>query len=144
MAGRQEIYDVAVIGLGAMGAAALYQLAKRGIRAVGVDRHSPPHDRGSTHGETRITRQAIGEGEAYVPLVLRAHEIWRELEAETGDVLLTQCGCLIVGSGEGASGSRRAAFFATTRRSAERYGIPHEMLGPSEVLHRFPQFTLQD
>ena len=101
MTGRPETYDVAVIGLGAMGAAALYQLARRGVKAIGIDRHSPPHDRGSTHGETRITRQAVGEGEAYVPLVLRAHEIWRELEAETGEKLLTQCGCLIVGFGRG-------------------------------------------
>jgi sarcosine oxidase len=141
---RHEISDVAVIGLGAMGAASLYQLAKRGVKAIGIDRYSPPHDRGSTHGETRITRQAVGEGEAYVPLVLRAHEIWRELEAETGEVLLNQCGCLIVGSGAGASGSRRAAFFATTRRAAERYGIAHEMLEPSEIRHRYPQFTPQD
>ena len=78
-----------------------------------------------------------------MPLVLRAHEIWRELEEETGEKLLTQCGCLIVGSGEGAAGSRRAAFFATTIGPAERYGIPHEMLGPSEDPHRFPQFTLK-
>ncbi|KAB0267335.1 N-methyl-L-tryptophan oxidase [Microvirga brassicacearum] len=144
MSGRPESFDVAVVGLGAMGAATLYQLARRGVRAVGIDRHSPPHDRGSTHGETRITRQAVGEGEAYVPLVLRAHEIWRELEAETGETLLTQCGCLIVGSGEGASGSRRAAFFAMTRRAAERYGIAHEMLTAAEIRARFPQFTPQD
>lgn len=67
--------DVAVIGMGAMGAAALYQLAKRGMKAIGIDRFFPPHDKGSTHGETRITRQAIGEGEAYVPLALRSNEI---------------------------------------------------------------------
>ncbi len=144
MTGRPEAYDVAVVGLGAMGAAAIYQLARRGVNAIGIDRHSPPHDRGSTHGETRITRQAVGEGEAYVPLVLRAHEIWRELEAETGETLLTQCGCLIVGSGTGAAGTRRAAFFATTQRAAERYGIAHEMLSSSEIRHRFPQFTPQD
>ena len=63
-------YDVIVIGLGAMGAATLYQLAKRGVRVAGVDRYAPPHDQGSSHGDTRITRQAVGEGAAYVPLVL--------------------------------------------------------------------------
>src|SRR3954464_3169194 len=88
-----ETADILVIGLGAMGSAALYQLAKRGVKAVGIDRFSPPHDLGSTHGETRITRQAIGEGESYVPFALRSHEIWRELEVETGESLLTQNGC---------------------------------------------------
>ena len=89
-------YDVAVVGLGAAGAATLYQLARRGISAVGIDRFSPPHIYGSTHGDTRITREAIGEGEAYTPLVQRSHAIWRELEAETGQTLLTQCGGLIL------------------------------------------------
>src|SRR5215510_6351541 len=89
--------DVIVIGLGAMGSAALYQLARRGIRVTGIDRFAPPHDRGSSHGESRITRQAIGEGEEYVPFALRSHEIWRELEAETGRSLLAPVGGLILG-----------------------------------------------
>ncbi|HPU15317.1 MAG TPA: FAD-dependent oxidoreductase, partial [Polymorphobacter sp.] len=76
------------MGLGAMGAATLYQLAKRGVRAIGFDRFTPPHAFGSSHGETRITRQAIGEGAGYVPLVLRSHEIWDELEAATGTRLI--------------------------------------------------------
>ncbi|WP_343232647.1 N-methyl-L-tryptophan oxidase [Microvirga antarctica] len=144
MSNGSETYDVAVVGLGAMGAAALYQLARRGVRAIGIDRDHPPHDRGSTHGETRITRQAVGEGEAYMPLVLRAHDIWRELEAETGETLLTACGCLIVGSGAGGAGTRRADFFATTRHAAEHFGIAHEMLSAAEIRYRFPQFTPQD
>ena len=74
--------DVIVIGLGAMGSAACYQLAKRGARVVGIDRYAPPHSFGSTHGETRITRQAIGEGEHFVPFALRSYEIWRELGAD--------------------------------------------------------------
>ena len=69
--------DVIVIGLGAMGSAALYQLARRGVAAIGIDQFAPPHDRGSSHGESRITRQAIGEGDEYVPFALRSHEIWR-------------------------------------------------------------------
>src|SRR5690606_32066465 len=77
--GFSQSCDIAVVGLGAMGSAALYQLAKRGVKAIGIDRFAPPHDQGSTHGETRITRQAIGEGEVYVPLALRSHEIWKEL-----------------------------------------------------------------
>lgn len=135
-------YDVAVVGLGAMGAAALYQLAKRGVSVVGIDRFSPPHDQGSTHGETRITRQAIGEGEFYVPLVLRSHEIWGELEAETGEKLFTRSGCLIIGPAEEASqGDRRNGFFARTRDVAKRYGIRHEMLDAAEVRSCYPQFT---
>ena len=81
---RQPPVDVIVVGLGAMGSASLYQLARRGARVLGIDRFHPPHDHGSSHGESRITRQAIGEGEEYVPFVLRSHEIWRELEADTG------------------------------------------------------------
>lgn len=142
MANPLPTYDVAVVGLGAMGAAALYQLAKRGIKAVGIDRFSPPHDQGSTHGETRITRQAIGEGGFYVPLALRSHEIWRELEAETGERLLTQNGCLIIGPVEEASdGIRRKGFMTQTRNAAQQYGIPHEILDAAEVRHRYPQFT---
>ncbi|MBF9232682.1 N-methyl-L-tryptophan oxidase [Microvirga alba] len=135
-------YDVAVIGLGAMGSAAIYQLAKRGVKVVGIDRFSPPHDQGSTHGETRITRQAIGEGEAYVPLALRSNEIWRELEGETGKVLLTQNGCLIVGSeGGSVQGTARAGFLTQTRKAAVRYRIDHEILSAAEIRHRYPQFT---
>lgn len=87
-----ERADFLVIGLGAMGSAALYQLARRGASVIGLDRFAPPHTMGSSHGETRITRQAIGEGRDYVPFVLDAHRIWRELEAETGESLLHACG----------------------------------------------------
>ncbi|MEZ0169305.1 N-methyl-L-tryptophan oxidase [Microvirga sp. TS319] len=133
--------DVVVVGLGAMGSAALYQLAKRGMNAVGIDRFSPPHDQGSTHGETRITRQAIGEGEVYVPLVLRSNELWKELEAETGERLLVQNGCLIMGSSAPASGGViRSAFLERTQKSAIAYDIPHEMLDAAEIRRRHPQF----
>jgi sarcosine oxidase len=135
--------DVAVVGLGAAGAATLYQLARRGVRAVGIDRFSPPHIYGSTHGDTRITREAIGEGEAYTPLVQRSHAIWRELEAETGLDLLTQCGGLIVeAAGGGAAGHHRHEFLASTIACANRYGIKHELLSAADVAGRFPQFAL--
>jgi len=134
--------DVAVIGLGAMGSAALFQLAKRGVNVVGIDRFSPPHDQGSTHGETRITRQAIGEGIAYVPLVLRSNEIWKELEAETGERLLVQNGCLIVeASNPVGNGTVRAAFLRRTQEAAQAYGIAHEILDSAEIRRRYPQFT---
>ena len=76
--------DVVVVGLGAVGSATTYQLAKAGVSVVGIDRFSPPHAQGSSHGETRITRLAVGEGAEYVPLVRRSHELWREIEAGTG------------------------------------------------------------
>lgn len=134
--------DVAVIGLGAMGSAALFQLAKRGVKAVGIDRFFPPHDRGSTHGETRITRQAIGEGAVYVPLALRSNEIWKELEAETGERLLVRNGCLIVEASHPVeNGTVRAAFLRRTQEAAQAYGIPHEILDAAEIRRRCPQFT---
>ena len=79
-----QTFDAIVLGIGAMGAAATYQLAKRGVRVLGIDQYDPPHQQGSTHGETRITRIACGEGENYAPFARRSHEIWREAERELG------------------------------------------------------------
>jgi sarcosine oxidase len=134
--------DVVVVGLGAMGSAALYQLAGRGVRAVGIDQFEPPHDRGSSHGESRITRQAIGEGDAYVPFALRSHEIWRELEAETGRSLFAAVGGLILGRASGAAIHGQTDFAGSTIGAARRFGIAHEVLSPDEVGRRFPQLTL--
>jgi sarcosine oxidase len=134
--------DVIVIGLGAVGSAALYQLARRGARVTGIDRFAPPHDRGSSHGESRITRQAIGEGEELVPFALRSHEIWRELEAETGRSLLAEVGGLILGREAGATIHGRPDFVGRTIAAARRFGIPHEVLTPDDVARRFPPFQL--
>ena len=134
-------YDVIVIGLGAIGSACLYQLAKSGRRVLGIDRYAPPHTLGSSHGETRITRQAAGEGEAYVPLVMRSHEIWREIEAETGAELLVQCGALVMaGRGTAASHHGKQDFVRKTIALAERFGIAHEVLDAAEIGARYPQF----
>ena len=134
--------DIAVIGLGAMGAAALYQLARRGVRATGIDRFAPPHSLGSSHGETRITRQAVGEGAAYAPLVLRSHEIWRELEAATGASLLVACGGVMIGPMHRASSHHgKPDFLRTTTAVAHQFAIPHEVLTRDDLTSRFPQFT---
>jgi sarcosine oxidase len=85
-----EKFDVIVIGLGAVGSATAFQLAKRGAKVLGIDRFTPPHKHGSSHGETRITRLACGEGPVYTQFARRSHEIWRELERETGEQLLLQ------------------------------------------------------
>ncbi|HEY8673763.1 MAG TPA: N-methyl-L-tryptophan oxidase [Candidatus Dormibacteraeota bacterium] len=136
--------DVIVVGLGAAGAATLFQLARRGVHAMGIDSYSPPHVLGSTHGDTRITREAIGEGAYYTPLVRRSHVIWRELEAETGADLLTQCGGLVIeAAGGGAAGHHRHDFLSQTIACATRYGIPYERLSAAEVTLRFPQFKLE-
>ena len=136
--------DVVVIGLGAVGSATLHRLALRGARAIGIDRFDPPHDRGSTHGETRITRVAIAEGAAYVPLVRRAHEIWRELEAETGETLLMQVGGLVIGEGDGAHSHGQAGFLGRTVAIARQHAIAHELLDAAEIRRRYPQFLVRD
>jgi sarcosine oxidase len=140
------VYDAIIVGLGAMGSAAAYQLAKRGAKVLGLDRFTPPHDQGSSHGETRITRQAIGEGEEYVPLALRSYEIWREIEAETGleaGALLTITGGLIMArAGAQQSLHGNGNFLAQTIHCAQKYGIAHEELSADDISRRFPQFAM--
>ncbi len=136
-----ERVDVAVLGLGAMGSAALYQLARRGAAVIGFDRFAPPHALGSSHGETRITRQAVGEGSDYVPFVTASHRIWRELEHETGDTLLNACGALVMAPGDGNSSHHgKPDFVGRSIGAARTAGIAHEVLDGAAVARRFPQF----
>jgi sarcosine oxidase len=137
-------FDVAIVGLGAMGAAAAYQLAKRGVRVIGFDRHHPPHTLGSSHGETRVTRLAIGEGDHLTPLVMRSHELWREIERETGASLLSEVGGLIVSSHSNAAVTHVAGFFQKTVAAAERFGIAHELLTAAQIRARWPQLKVHD
>jgi sarcosine oxidase len=138
-------FDTIVVGLGAMGSAAVYQLAKRGNKVLGLDRFSPPHDNGSSHGESRIIRQAIGEGEEYVPLVLRSYELWREIENKTGTDLLTITGGLTLESqnSEAALHGRRD-FLDQAIRCAEKFNIRHEILETADIKKRYPQFAVTD
>ncbi|TSC57997.1 MAG: sarcosine oxidase [Candidatus Peregrinibacteria bacterium Greene0416_19] len=136
--------DTIVIGLGAMGSAAAYQLSKRGERVLGIDQFSPPHAKGSSHGDTRITRLAIGEGREYVPLALRSHEIWREIEAATHDELLTVTGGLIIGNDRAAPSHGVSNFVQRTREAAQAFGITHQMMTAKEIRKRFPPFALRD
>jgi len=139
-----ESADVIVIGLGAAGAATAYRLARRGVRVIALDRHHPPHDKGSSHGGSRITRQAIGEGDDYTPLALRAHRLWREIEAETGESLMLTTGALVIGRPDqetvdnGKPG--KPDFVRQTIAAARRFDIPHEVLGLDEAARRFPTF----
>jgi len=138
-----KLFDVGVVGLGAMGSAAAFQLAKKGQRVLGIDQFSPPHVFGSSHGATRVTRQAIGEGEQYVPLVLRSYELWPEIEAATGKELLSITGGLIMAS-ERSDQSRHGSnkFLDQTIISARKFGIDHCLLDTHEIRSRFPQFNL--
>ncbi len=137
-------FDTIVIGLGAMGSAAVYQLAKAGKHVLGIDRFSPPHDRGSSHGDTRITRLAIGEGRHLTPFVRRSHDIWREIERETGVELLTVTGGLIISNPFATAHTHVPQFFENTIAAAKAYGIPHELLDATAIRRRFPQFRVHD
>jgi sarcosine oxidase len=140
-----DTFDTIVCGLGAMGSAALYQLAKRGNKALGLDRFSPPHANGSSHGESRIIRQAIGEGEAYVPLVLRSYELWREIEKATGRELLTITGGLTLESQNGGGVLHgRPDFLDQAIRCAKKFDIRHEIFETADIRKRYPQFTVTD
>jgi sarcosine oxidase len=133
--------ELAVVGLGAVGAACLYQAASRSARAIGFDRFDPPHALGSSHGETRITRQAIGEGEAYVPLALRSHAIWDELEEQTGETLIDRCGFLLIVREDADSRHHgKPGFLASTLAAARRFGIAHDCMDATDIARRFPQF----
>ena len=116
-----ESYDVIVIGLGGMGSAAAYHLASRGLRVLGVEQFEPAHDRGSSHGGSRIIRQSYFEDPAYVPLLLRAYELWDKLQLDAQREIITLCGGLMIGREDSRT-------FAGSRRSAEEWSLPHEIL----------------
>jgi sarcosine oxidase len=140
-----KTFDTIVVGLGAMGSAAVYQLAKRGNKVLGLDRFSPPHANGSSHGESRIIRQAIGEGDEYVPLALRSYELWREIERATGKRLLTFTGGLTLQSqNNDAVMHGRRDFLDEAIRCATQFNIRHEVIETAELKKRYPQFALTD
>jgi len=138
-------FDTIVVGLRAIGSAAVYQLAKRGNKVLGLDRFSPPHANGSSHGESRIIRQAIGEGEEYVPLVLRSYELWREIEKATGRELLKITGGLTLKSqnSEGVLHGR-LDFLDQAIRCAKKFNIRHEIFETADIRKRYPQFAVTD
>ena len=128
-------YDAIVLGMGAMGSAALYHLARRGRKCLGLERFNIPDDRGSSHGITRIIRLAYYEHPSYVPLLRRAYELWRELEIESGVRLLHITGSIDAGP----PGSR---VIEGSRASCEEHDLPHQMLSSRELTARFPGYRL--
>jgi sarcosine oxidase len=128
-------FDVIVIGVGAMGAAACWRLAQRGCRVLGLDQFGIPNAMGSSHGESRVIRLCYYEHPDYVPLLHQSYEDWAELERDGGESLLTLTGALYMGHEDGP-------FITGTLRSARRHDLPHEVLSRDEIAGRFPQFRL--
>lgn len=134
---RTAHYDVIVVGVGGMGSATVYHLVRRGLRVLGLERFDIPHAFGSSHGVNRIIRLAYWEHPAYVPLLRRAYELWRALQAEAGEQLLIITGSLDAGPPD-------SAVVAGSRHSCELHGLPHEVLSNAEVRRRFPGYHLPD
>lgn len=129
--------DVIVVGLGVMGSAALWRLARRGANVVGFDQYDPPHSYGSSHGESRIIRTAYYQAPQYVPLVQDAFELWRQLERETAQKLMFMTGALTIGD-------RSGPLVGAVRRSVLEHALPHEVLDVQIMRSRYPQHHLDD
>lgn len=132
-----EHYDVIVAGLGAMGSLTLYELASRGLRVMGFDRFAPPHAFGSSHGASRIIREAYFEDPRYVPLVQRAYDRWHRLERASATTLFRQTGGLMLGRSSGA-------LVRGAKLSADMHGLPHEWLTATDIRARYPAFRLHN
>jgi sarcosine oxidase len=134
---REERATVIVIGLGIMGSATAWALARRGVRVLGLEQYAPFHALGSSHGKTRIIREAYFESPEYVPLVQRAYELWDELGERTGRRLLRVTGGVSIGRLD-------SPFIVGARESAQRHGLAHELLDAQEARKRFPVLALPD
>ncbi len=129
-------FDIAVIGLGAHGSAAIYHLSQTGCNVLGIDRFHPPHTWGSSHGQSRIIREAYLESPMYVPLIQTAYTMWEELEKAWGKPLLLKTGGLMLGKKE-------SAVVAGSKLSADTYAIPYDYLDAAAIKQRFPAFKMQ-
>jgi sarcosine oxidase len=126
-------FDVIIIGVGAMGAATCFELARRGVKVLGIEQFDIPHNRGSSHGHSRMIRMAYYEQPAYVPLLRRAYALWDQLETLSGRRLLHRTGGLYIGPGGGM-------LVDGSRKSAIAHHLEHEMLTRDELCRRWPQF----
>jgi sarcosine oxidase len=127
---KRRAHDVIVVGLGGMGSAAVYQLARRGQRVLGLDRFSPAHDRDSSHGGSRLVRRTCWEDPVYVPLAERSYELWRELERSSGEDLLLMTGGLLLGS-------PGCTMLTGAQAAASAWDLDHELLSAAEIRRRF-------
>jgi sarcosine oxidase len=124
-------FDVIIVGLGAMGSAAAYHLARSGLKVLGLDRFEPPHELGSSHGQTRIIREAYFEHPVYVPIVQRAYKLWDDLARETKERLFVQTGGLMIGPPKGI-------VVRGAQHSAELHNLDYEFLSSREIRARCP------
>ena len=124
-------YDVIVVGLGGVGSAAAYHLAKSGYRVLGIDRHSPPHRQGSSHGQTRVIRQAYFEHPGYVPLLQTAYRLWNDLEEASGKQLMHRTGLLEIGPPDGV-------VIPGVLRSAQQFDLEIETMSMQQARQRYP------
>jgi sarcosine oxidase len=129
----QEVFDIIVIGLGANGSSALYNLSRTNKKVLGIDRHTPPHSYGSSHGESRIIRQAYHENPIYVPLVKAAYTLWEEIERDAGATLFQKTGGIMLGRED-------SSVVSGARLSAETHHIAYEFLHAATIQRRFPAF----
>nr|MDQ6926135.1 FAD-dependent oxidoreductase [Candidatus Eremiobacteraeota bacterium] len=127
-------YDAIVLGLGGMGSAVAAHAAARGLRTLGIERFGPVHARGSSHGDTRIIRQAYFESPDYVPMLRRAYVLWDALAARTGTTLRAQTGGLFVGRPD-------MPVVAGTLASARRWQLAHDVYDAGDLRRRFPMTT---
>lgn len=128
-------YDAIVIGVGGMGSATLYHLAKRGLSVLGIEQFGIPHDMGSSHGLTRIIRLAYYEDSSYVPLLHRTYELWNTLEQESGEKLFYQTGSIDMGSED-------SDVFAGSLHSCIEHNLEHEVLNSQQLRERFPGYRM--
>jgi sarcosine oxidase len=129
-------FDAIVLGVGGMGSAAAYQLARRGRKVLGLERFDIPHSMGSSHGISRIIRLAYYEHPSYVPLLRRSYELWRELESGFGEQLLHITGSIDAGPADDRC-------FGGSLESCKLHDLPHEVLDGTEVNRRFPGYRLR-
>lgn len=130
-------YDAIVLGAGGVGSAVLWRMARRGAKVLGLDRFAPPHDRGSSHGQSRIIRQAYFEHPDYTPLLLGAYRLWAELAECSGRRLYHEVGVLQIGPPEGI-------VVPGVLRSAEEHGLPVEQLSPQDIHRQWPAYRVPD
>ena len=130
-----KTYDAIVIGIGGMGSAALYHLAKRDLNVLGIEQFGIPHEMGSSHGLTRIIRLAYYEDPSYVPLLHRTYELWQELEQETQEKLFYQTGSIDLGPED-------SDVFAGSLQSCIEHNLEHEVLSNQELTQRFPGYRM--
>ena len=132
-----KVFDVGIVGLGAMGSAAMHYLSQEGLSVIGFDRFHPPHNLGSSHGHSRVIREAYFEDPLYVPLVKRAYELWSELEEQSGKELFLQTGGLMMGKPD-------SIIVSGAKESADVHGLPYQLISANEIRERYPMYEITD